>query len=175
VFLSIDRLRPVNSLFVFSNFNGNLCEYTLDVNIVKSNNKITNDSPVQLKIQPKAQWPLQRLITSSEVNFKLRPDNPLLLQMDDVNNTSGNTSSATATGSDWIKLIEISTHVGPHRRLFMGPQFLFKTINPHSINSNASLFMDQKVSHLIDLSTDVELNSLEYKYQTYILSVLKYH
>jgi hypothetical protein len=94
---------------------------------------------------------------------KMKSDNPLLLQAEEMHSTPANNNSAIANGSnDWIRLIEVSTHIGPHRRLFMGPQFLFKTINPNSITSNASLFMDQKVSHLIDLSTDVELNSLEY-------------
>ncbi len=30
---------------------------------------------------------------------------------------------------EWIKMIDVNTHMGPHRRLFMGPQFVFKTFN----------------------------------------------
>merc|ERR1719495_213162 len=30
-------------------------------------------------------------------------------------------------GEKWLSQVEIVTHVGPHRRLWMGPQFCFKT------------------------------------------------
>jgi hypothetical protein len=30
----------------------------------------------------------------------------------------------------WLSQVEIVTHVGPHRRLWMGPQFCFKTFKP---------------------------------------------
>jgi hypothetical protein len=29
----------------------------------------------------------------------------------------------------WLSQVEIVTHAGPHRRLWMGPQFVFKTYN----------------------------------------------
>jgi len=29
----------------------------------------------------------------------------------------------------WLSQVEIVTHAGPHRRLWMGPQFTFKTYN----------------------------------------------
>lgn len=29
----------------------------------------------------------------------------------------------------WLSQVEIVTHAGPHRRLWMGPQFMFKTYN----------------------------------------------
>ena len=47
-----------------------------------------------------------------------------------------NTQSATIGGSGaeesdkWLSQVEIVTHVGPHRRLWMGPQFCFKTFKP---------------------------------------------
>lgn len=31
------------------------------------------------------------------------------------------------TGDRWLSQVEIITHAGPHRRLWMGPQFTFKT------------------------------------------------
>ena len=49
----------MNSLFIISDVNGNLVEYVLDV-IIDTNKKVgsktTNDSPIMLKITPKAQW-----------------------------------------------------------------------------------------------------------------------
>lgn len=32
----------------------------------------------------------------------------------------------------WLSQVEIITHAGPHRRLWMGPQFVFKTYNTPS-------------------------------------------
>lgn len=32
----------------------------------------------------------------------------------------------------WLSQVEIITHAGPHRRLWMGPQFIFKTYNTPS-------------------------------------------
>lgn len=201
-------------MFIISDVNGNLVEYVLDVLVDTSkstNNKPTNDSPIQLKITPKAQWPLQRFISSDEVSYPIEMDNPLL--MNDVyrnslrkqsssgsessNNSlppnfspnsllsyspslygtaqnslnTGNYASLTSNNgssnnnNDWIKMIEVTTHIGPHRRLFMGPQFVFKTFNSNltttMLNPTSSSVMSDVETPIIDLSGDIELNSLE--------------
>jgi hypothetical protein len=214
---SLNRLKPASSLFVISDVNGNLVEYTLDVIIDTTkmpNNKPTNDSPVQLKLTPKAQWPLERFISSREVRYPIDNDNPLLLNgliMNNNNNngsssrkntlnditltnnndnngfistnsptsvclsSSSSSSSSTSTSSshsndnsnnnDWIKQIEATTHIGPHRRLFMGPQFIFKTFNSNLqttlLNPTSSSVMSDVKTSIIDLSGDIELNTLE--------------
>ncbi|XP_037302060.1 breast carcinoma-amplified sequence 3 homolog [Manduca sexta] len=38
----------------------------------------------------------------------------------------------------WLSKVEIVTHAGPHRRLWMGPQFVFKTYNLTGSNSSLS-------------------------------------
>ncbi|KPJ10524.1 Breast carcinoma-amplified sequence 3-like [Papilio machaon] len=38
----------------------------------------------------------------------------------------------------WLSQVEIVTHAGPHRRLWMGPQFVFKTYNCTGSNSSLS-------------------------------------
>lgn len=191
-------------------------------------NKPTNDSPIQLRITPKAQWPLQRFITSDEVRYPVISDNPLVWNSGgyqrscsggSTNGSSGNMRKAstgssggescgssyspsgcvsgtfhspsstslsfmTAHGtlnslpppsslsslshpsSEWIKQIEVNTHIGPHRRLFMGPQFVFKTFNSNltttmlNPTSSAVLGGDNE-NPIIDLSGDIELNSLD--------------
>ena len=174
-----------------------------------TSNKPSNDSPIQLKIAPKAQWPLQRFISSGEVSYPIEIDNPLLMndmyrnslrkQSSSGSDSSGgnslphnfspnsllsyspslystaptslNTNHATLSSSnnnntnDWIKMIEVSTHIGPHRRLFMGPQFVFKTFNSNltttMLNPSSSSVMSDVETPIIDLSGDIELNSLE--------------
>jgi hypothetical protein len=193
------RLKPANSLFVISDANGNLVEYVLDIVVDTSKsmaNKPTNDCPIQLKITPKAQWPLQRIITADEVNFPIQSDNPLL-KIGSTNYTSSNKKAinqfhndnsftslngyttapnsfspsthslqlANSSNNDWIRQIEVNTHMGPHRRLFMGPQFVFKTFNSNltttMLNPTSSSVMSDVETPIIDLAGNLELNSLD--------------
>ncbi|CAF0706289.1 unnamed protein product [Brachionus calyciflorus] len=184
---SHNRVRPVNSLFVISDSNGNLVEYVLDVLIdTGKNSKPSNDSPVMLKITPKAQWPLHRYISSDEQPYPILNDNPLCKNLPtrsalskqasyDIPLNSNNFMTANSYNvnnntnqifnNEWIKLIEINTHLGPHRRLFMGPQFQFKTFNSSlstcMINASSSSVLSDSESGSIDLSGDIELNSLD--------------
>ena len=199
-----DRLKPVNSLFVISDANGNLVEYVLDVVIDTSKtpgNKPTNDSPIQLKITPKAQWSLERFVSSDELRYPLLSDNPLLHNgtnqnvrksssssssssiethtFNGLNSYSPNNNSlfstasnslnqqtaATATNDEWIKMIDVNTHMGTHRRLFMGPQFMFKTFNSNltttKLNATSSSVISDVETPIIDFSGDIELNTLD--------------
>ncbi len=70
-----------------------------------------------------------------------------------------------SNNDEWIKQIDVSTHIGPHRRLFMGPQFVFKTFNSNltttKLTSNSSSVISDVETPIIDLSGDIELNTLE--------------
>lgn len=74
-------------------------------------------------------------------------------------------------------MVEISTHLGPHRRLFMGPQFVFKTINPNAsttaLNAGSSSVVSMETP-LIDLSGDIELNSLDLTAKHYSASPIQF-
>ncbi|XP_009695983.1 PREDICTED: uncharacterized protein LOC104159699, partial [Cariama cristata] len=70
---------------------------------------------------------------------------------------------------EWLSQVEIVTHTGPHRRLWMGPQFQFKTIHPSGqttvISSSSSVLQSHGPSDtpqpLLDFDTDdLDLNSL---------------
>jgi hypothetical protein len=41
-----------------------------------------------------------------------------------------NNENDESPDESWLSQVEISTHSGPHRRLWMGPQFTFKVFNP---------------------------------------------
>lgn len=168
-------------------------------------NKPTNDSPIQLKLTPKAQWPLQRFITSDEMRYPISIDNPLLYTTTHQRTASTSaitihrkpstgsqdslasysptanslaslpymsaqsslgTTTAQVSANDWIKQIEVNTHIGPHRRLFMGPQFVFKTFNSNLTTtmlnpSSSAVIGGDNENPIIDLSGDIELNSLD--------------
>jgi breast carcinoma-amplified sequence 3 len=161
--------------------------------------KASNDSPIHLKLTPKAQWPLQRYISSDELRYPLNYDNPLISNSNDhailrkqstsslsneslpqplvsyspsshsppisLNNLQQPSTTSNINSNDWIKMIEVNTHIGPHRRLFMGPQFVFKTFNSNitttMLNSASSSLLSENQTPIIDLSGDIELNNLE--------------
>lgn len=68
---------------------------------------------------------------SSELQPPLSPTNPLMVLPDCLPAPSGHESRQDDSESDerWLSQVEIVTHAGPHRRLWMGPQFTFKTYN----------------------------------------------
>ncbi|XP_058788982.1 breast carcinoma-amplified sequence 3 homolog isoform X2 [Phymastichus coffea] len=120
--------RAVDSLFIMT-CHGNLIQYDLEpkASSVVPREKVCDDTPIELDVEAKGQWPLIRTTTSSDINLPLSPDSPLLeapltRNLDDENSNE----------SRWLSQVEIFTHAGPHRRLWMGPQFVFKTYNAPS-------------------------------------------
>ena len=93
--------------------------------------KICDDTAIELDVQPKAEWMLLRPPHSSELQPPLSPTNPLMVVPDCLPTPSGRESRQDDSESDerWLSQVEIVTHAGPHRRLWMGPQFTFKTYN----------------------------------------------
>ena len=66
--------------------------------------------------------------------------------------------------------VEIITHPGPHRRLWMGPQFSFKTFQGSGtttvLSSNSSVLLSQSpesqnVTAMDVVSEEVDLHSLQ--------------
>lgn len=131
--------RPVDSLFVMAH-HGNLVQYDLDPKpvTVGPREKICDDTQIELEVEAKAQWPLQRSSQSPEVLPPLSPSNLLLcgpeLRMPPVeSDTNGQLEER------WLSQVEIVTHAGPHRRLWMGPQITFKTYTNTTSGSNVLL------------------------------------
>lgn len=90
--------------------------------------KVCDDTMIELEVEAKGQWPLLRIPNSLEIIPPLPSSSPLLCY-------SGSPKSARQmdTAEDrWLSQVEIVTHAGPHRRLWMGPQFVFKTYNAPS-------------------------------------------
>lgn len=108
--------------------------------------KVCDDTPIELFVEAKAQWNLLR----NEARFnEIQPPLPLdnLLLLDRLRTSKlmygeerdqgiggGGGSGIGSAGDDdrWLSRVEIITHAGPHRRLWMGPQFIFKTYNTPS-------------------------------------------
>jgi hypothetical protein len=93
--------------------------------------KVCDDTAIELEVRPKAQWMLLRPPHSSDLQPPLSPTNPLMVVPERLPTPSSCESREDDSGSDerWLSQVEIVTHAGPHRRLWMGPQFTFKTYN----------------------------------------------
>lgn len=107
------------------------CIIILDV----AKEKICDDTPIELEVEAKAQWNLgRRKEGSQEVTPPLSTEN-WLIKSQHSNSKTDNVNrydDCEDLSECWLSQVEIVTHAGPHRRLWMGPQFVFKTYNAPS-------------------------------------------
>ncbi|XP_063231006.1 breast carcinoma-amplified sequence 3 homolog isoform X2 [Bacillus rossius redtenbacheri] len=114
--------RLVDSLFVMT-CHGTLIQYDLRprhaAGVAKE--KVCDDTPLDLEVEAKAQWQLLRSRHWAELQPPLPASSPLVAVPERLPPPSD-------PGEErWLSQVEIVTHAGPHRRLWMGPQFSFKT------------------------------------------------
>ncbi|KAG6461726.1 hypothetical protein O3G_MSEX012820 [Manduca sexta] len=96
--------------------------------------KICDESAIELEVEAVSQWPLQRPAAAADLLAPLPPSNPLLQPL-----TCRRCADICMSEEErWLSQVEIVTHAGPHRRLWMGPQFVFKTYNLTGSNSSLS-------------------------------------
>ncbi|KAJ8726792.1 hypothetical protein PYW08_015189 [Mythimna loreyi] len=126
---------PVAALYLMA-ANGELLHLLLHPRPLSSlsKEKICDDSAIELEVEPVAQWPLQRPAAAADLLAPLPPSNPLLQPQ-----TCRRCSDMCMSEEErWLSQVEIVTHAGPHRRLWMGPQFVFKTYNCTGSSSSLS-------------------------------------
>merc|ERR1719323_1126074 len=123
------KRQATDSLYVMAN-HGQLLEYTLDPQPDPTipKDKVCESSPIELNIVAYGQWNLGRLSGRDrpEVSPPMDVNNPLLISKEMLG------SQESCWGEDdsedgWLSQVEIVTHIGPARRLWMGPQFSFRT------------------------------------------------
>ncbi|XP_078785877.1 BCAS3 microtubule associated cell migration factor isoform X9 [Oryzias latipes] len=184
------RQLVVDSLYIVSCY-GNLVEHVLEPRPISTAPKISDDTPMELSTSPRACWTLARTPQWNELQPPFSTSHPLVLASDLVqyyqcllaamppgspgpimrHESSDSLASDHGTQEDeeWLSQVEIVTHTGPHRRLWMGPQFQFKTIHPSGqttvISSSSSVLQSQGPSDvqqpLLDFDTDdLDLHSL---------------
>lgn len=121
--------RAIDSLFVMA-CHGNLIQYDLEPKPTAGvpKEKVCDDTMIELDVEAKGQWLLLRAPGSSEIAPPLPSSNPLL----GISMAPSCALSMDTAEDRWLSQVEIVTHAGPHRRLWMGPQFVFKTYNAPS-------------------------------------------
>lgn len=73
-------------------------------------------------------------------------------------------SSTDGNDEQWLSQVEIITHTGPHRRLWMGPQFAFKTFQSSDagttvcLSSSSALLSDcpESQASMVDIDSDMK-------------------
>ncbi|XP_075120865.1 BCAS3 microtubule associated cell migration factor isoform X4 [Leptodactylus fuscus] len=181
----------VESLYIISCY-GTLVEHVLEPRPLSTAPKISDDTPLEMWTSPRASWTLVRTPQWNELQPPFNANHPLLLASDVVQyyqyllaglvppespgpltrHGSYDSLASDHSGQDdeeWLSQVEIVTHTGPHRRLWMGPQFQFKTIHPSGqttvISSSSSVLHSHGPSDtpqpLLEFDTDdLDLNSL---------------
>lgn len=114
------QLKPVESIFII-NCHGILVQYDLDPHhsYTIPKERVCDDTPIELTVTAKAQWVLQR---QADVSIPLSQEKISMIFNDNSKQTLKKIDD-----DRWLSQVEIVTHAGPHRRLWMGPQFTFKT------------------------------------------------
>ncbi|XP_027900631.1 BCAS3 microtubule associated cell migration factor isoform X3 [Xiphophorus couchianus] len=184
------RQSVVDSLYIISCY-GNVVEHVLEPRPITTAQKISDETPLELSTSPRACWTLARTPQWNELQPPFSSNHPLVLASDLVQyyqyllagippsspgpitrHESSDSLASDHSGQDdeeWLSQVEIVTHTGPHRRLWMGPQFQFKTIHPSGqttvISSSSSVLQSHGPSDvqqpLLDFDTDdLDLRSL---------------
>ncbi|XP_066551255.1 BCAS3 microtubule associated cell migration factor isoform X2 [Amia ocellicauda] len=177
----------VESLYILSCY-GNLVEHVLEPRPISTAQKISDDTPLELNTCPRASWTLARTPQWNELQPPFNTNHPLLLASDSVQYYQYLLASLVPPGSpgpitrhesydslasdhsgqedeEWLSQVEIVTHTGPHRRLWMGPQFQFKTIHPSGqttvISSSSSVLQSQGPNDAQQPLLDFDMDDLD--------------
>ncbi|EYC14291.1 hypothetical protein Y032_0041g454 [Ancylostoma ceylanicum] len=126
------------SLLIASADGGVVCEYELHPRVLGS---MSTEDPPQIDVLPAAMWTLQRTKNNADMPPPLQPGSPLITWLVPEKKRQRNNREPDT----WIPQVEICTYSGPHRRLWMGPQFKFFEYREE--NSSAELMTPSESRH----------------------------
>jgi len=141
--------KATDSLYVMAN-HGQLLEYSLDPvpDPTIPKDKVCESSPIELNIVAYGQWNLGKPDGKdrSEVAPPLDGSNPLLISKELLGSQEGPWPEED-NEDRWLSQVEIVTHIGPARRLWMGPQFSFRTFQHMGQREDDLGDLDVTVAH----------------------------
>lgn len=166
IFHRQSKAKMVESLYVMAN-HGVLLEYSCEaLPEVNSKDNICESSPIKLQVEAFGQWNLVPPKATNELQPPLSNGNPLmdtiLFNENEKKLTHNRHPSGGGSGAGedrWLSQVEIVTHVGPHRRLWMGPQFSFKTLKPAKDGKDSVVTQDLDISCRPEQSHPVNMPS----------------
>ncbi|CAG0893638.1 unnamed protein product [Cyprideis torosa] len=106
---------------------GSLIEYALLPKVSSGSNRVGEETPIELQVETRGEWSFLPPLAALELHPPLSPSNPLLTMplMEPVCRSS-KPRNLKEEDESWVAHVEINTYQGPHRRLWMGPQFRFR-------------------------------------------------
>ncbi|CDW57748.1 breast carcinoma amplified sequence 3 [Trichuris trichiura] len=131
---------------------GKLNEFTVNVkDVAKVGPKAASAAcALEVSLSPTAQWSLHRTKSNPCIEPPLEASHLIIIVNDTLQRIMSNRSNSRLGSpevarplvgdSSWISEIEIVTYAGPHRRLWMGPQFTFKTFLDRGDTTSAEAF-----------------------------------
>jgi hypothetical protein len=168
------------SLYVFGGGNGELVEHQLEPvrdPSVTSNHDNTNntddyESSIGVNCKPHLSWGLLNKPLEDPISQPLSDDNPLISsnsQYQDYLKSSSLNITHDEEGGTWLSQVELLTYAPPTRRLWMGPQFNFKTVcrsdeddSPSSSSSPTAILPSfQDIAYQLTSSPSSNLMSLK--------------
>ncbi|KAK6746180.1 hypothetical protein RB195_012349 [Necator americanus] len=126
------------SLLIASADGGIVCEYELHPRVLGS---MSTEDPPQIDVLPAAMWTLQRTKNNADMPPPLQPGSPLITWLV----PDKKRQRSTREPETWIPQVEVCTYSGPHRRLWMGPQFKFFEYREE--NTSAELMTPSESRH----------------------------
>ncbi|XP_039299363.1 uncharacterized protein LOC111052137 [Nilaparvata lugens] len=124
-----------SSIYVMSAPSGALLQYDLEPRHIAglSKDRVSDDTAIELLVDAKAEWLVMWPPLFNPVQPPLAASSPLLqgancpLLQGGSNRPHNHAKPNPHHDEHWLSQVEIVTHADPHRRLWMGPQFTFKT------------------------------------------------
>ncbi|VDK45868.1 unnamed protein product [Cylicostephanus goldi] len=126
------------ALLIASADGGVVCEYELHPRVLGS---MSTEDPPQIDVLPAAMWTLHRTKNNADIPPPLQPGSPLITWLVPDKKRQRNVREPDT----WIPQVEVCTYSGPHRRLWMGPQFKFFEYREES--SSAELMTPSESRH----------------------------
>jgi len=128
---------------------GQLLEYSLDPvpDQTIAKDKVCESSPIELNIVAYGQWNLAKtgVRDRHEIAPPLEASNPLLISKELLGSQEEPWPEEDSEDR-WLSQVEIVTHIGPARRLWMGPQFSFRTFQHMGQSADDLTDMDVTVT-----------------------------
>jgi len=103
-----------------------------------------------------AQWSLKRTKSDSDIRSPFSKEHPLIVAADEASavfTAKKQEQKSPEINNGWISQVEIATYSGPARRLWLGPQFTFKTyISPQQSAALLTAGGDERVNRSAPMS-----------------------
>ncbi|KAI6200975.1 hypothetical protein M3Y96_00791800 [Aphelenchoides besseyi] len=130
------------------------------------------ESPIRIQVIALSQWSLTRTRGTTGVNFicpPLHENSPIVRAF--FNSPMRKKQNRKHTNNGWLQHVEVTTYCGPHRRLWMGPQFSFgvykytghasaELVSPSAANQSLHVFTTSQKCYPVLIEKNSNIGTL---------------